>query len=259
MKRLFLIPLLFLCSTLWAADDCISLKNCPFGYGDDHPSLAADKYVENKAIQLARMNPYILGAPTSAAAPACTISDNFSSDTHLNYYSVRQGNNNSLSISAGKAYPYDANTNELNLHDTVLSGNDHCVQADMTVIDADDRPWLVLRGNEQSTSATGYVAKVGENTVAFYKFSGYASMTSVSGLTVSWANSATHTLRICAVTNGETTDFHFYIDGVEDDQSPVSDASYMTGTYVGTGFDANGGNAYIDNFKANPTASGCMP
>lgn len=47
LKRLLWIPLLFLCSTLWAADSC-------------------------EPIQLARMNPYIAGAGVAAACTSCT-------------------------------------------------------------------------------------------------------------------------------------------------------------------------------------------
>ena len=79
MKRyLILILLLFLCSTLWAADNLPYYTQEPRALGPiTTPSWTkcfedGTCKVVSEPVQLARMNPYILGAGASAAAPECS-------------------------------------------------------------------------------------------------------------------------------------------------------------------------------------------
>ncbi len=74
MKRLLFIPLIFLCSALWAADSC------------------------KEPVQLARMNPYIAGAGVAAV---CTSEDYIGSKTI--------GTTDTIGKGYGVAYAYTPN------------------------------------------------------------------------------------------------------------------------------------------------------
>lgn len=197
-------------------------------------------------------------ATGSGTAAGCAISDDFSSDTHLNYYSMRYNNNNSIAISSEAAYPYSASSDDRTLHDTVMSGNDHCVQADVYQVDNDNEAYVVFRGNEQSTSAVGYLVapwSTGTNRyVALFHFSGYSTRTSIGSYGIGAGGYPfSGTLRACV----SGTTISIYWNSVAADDTPVVDTTHETGTYVGIGFIANGAGAHVDNFKADASST-CM-
>lgn len=193
----------------------------------------------------------INGVNCAAAAGGCTISDDYSSDTSANYYAIR-GSGRGVAVSGGALWPENVNYDGHQYHTTNINNNDHYVQADILLTDADDRGGLVARCNGNTTSATGYAFAPATNSVQFYRFAG-ATQTYIGAFTVSWTNGQTHTLRI-RVTG---SDFYVWVDGVASSSNPITDTTYSSGTYVGTRFESNGTSGSVDNFKAD-TATTCM-
>lgn len=186
-----------------------------------------------------------------------TISDDFSTDTGLDYTPIVNG----ISISGGTAGGSTNWADNSVYHSTSTGSNDHYMQADAGVSassNADNIPAIVLRCNGNGSTSTGYRAGlVDTDRLYLHSFSGSAN-TFIVYWTVSSDITTSDTLTTKVQVSGST--FTAWIDlnsdGDFDDANESlgnqTDTTYSTGAYGGLAFGRAGGVDHrIDNLEGD--------